>query len=125
MSCTFGPHLCTVLLQSDMTEVPAAEQAAGVQFPWQLKCCSSSGETKLYNMPRKDDDLFFAGVCSRCAFNCLAVDSIAPSLQLLTKLMPDAVRWNGCYARQPVYRAVLLEWPCMYLHNEVDTLSLR
>ncbi len=51
-----------MLLQSDMAEVPAAEQEAGVQFPWQLKRCNSTGETKLYIMPKKSDDLFFAGV---------------------------------------------------------------
>ena len=67
-----------MLLQSDVAEVPAAEHAAGEQFPWQLKCCSSNGETKLYQLPKKADDLFFAGTHPYCAgvpLQCAPVSS--------------------------------------------------
>ena len=53
-----------MLLQSDVAEIQAAEPAAEAQFPWQLKCCSSNGETRLYHKAEKDaKELYFAGVC--------------------------------------------------------------
>ena len=64
-----------MLLQSDVAEVPAAEHAAGEQFPWQLKCCSSNGETKLYQLPKKADDLFFGRHASLLCWGPLAMCS--------------------------------------------------
>lgn len=55
------------LLQSDMVETQAAVPAAEAQFPWQLKCCSSNGETRLYHKAEKDaKELYFAGACPHC-----------------------------------------------------------
>jgi len=53
-----------VLLQKDTAEVQPLVQPQDVQYPWQLKCCSQNGETRLYHMPEKDaTSLYFAGRC--------------------------------------------------------------
>ena len=69
-----------MLLQDDAAEMQAAERPAEVQFPWQLKCCSLNGETRLYNMPDKDKDLFFAGMCPPCALDPLQQCSCCPAI---------------------------------------------
>jgi len=60
-----GWNLSTpVLLQKDTAEVQPLKQPQDVQYPWQLKCCSQNGETRLYHMPEKDaTSLYFAGRC--------------------------------------------------------------
>lgn len=53
---------CMSALQKDEEDVQAVNSAPHAQYPWQLKCCSQNGETKLYHMPEQDSaSLYFAG----------------------------------------------------------------
>ena len=53
---------CMCALQKDEEDVQAVSSAPYAVYPWQLKCCSQNGETKLYHMPEQDSaSLYFAG----------------------------------------------------------------
>ncbi len=105
-----------MLLQSDVAEVPAAEHAAGEQFPWQLKCCSSNGETKLYQLPKKADDLFFAGTHPYCAgvpLQCAPVSSYTgPVIQHTMATSPE---------ERPQIDSFCVTVPCAENRNTVGT----
>ena len=52
-------------LQKDEEDVQAVSSVPHAQYPWQLKCCSQNGETKLYHMPEQDSaSLYFAGAAT-------------------------------------------------------------
>ena len=56
---------CMSALQKDEEDVQAVSSVPHAQYPWQLKCCSQNGETKLYHMPEQDStSLYFAGAAT-------------------------------------------------------------
>ena len=59
------PFECMSALQKDEEDVQAVSSVPHAQYPWQLKCCSQNGETKLYHMPEQDSaSLYFAGAAT-------------------------------------------------------------
>ena len=62
-------------LQKDEEDVQAVSSGLRAQYPWQLKCCSQNGETKLYHMPEQDSaSLYFAGAAT-AATHLLCISS--------------------------------------------------
>lgn len=54
-----------MVLQEDGSEVQAISRAPEALYPWQLKCCNQTGETRLYRVPDKDSSsLYFAGAAA-------------------------------------------------------------
>ena len=70
----------------------AASSALHAHYPWQLKCCSQNGETKLYHMPEQDSaSLYFAGAAA-------AADPLL-LLALRQRSFLGALQMRGCPIR--------------------------